>query len=111
VTDPRPHLRALVDALPADGSVTVPVAWVRELLAEPCGQVSAPKLAEAALPNAEPELLIGVAEVAARLGVGKDWVHTHWKKDLPFMVKLSRKKLMCPVSKLERWIETRRRAA
>jgi len=32
VTDPRPHLRALVDALPADAVVPVPARWLRELL-------------------------------------------------------------------------------
>src|SRR5215203_4720687 len=31
--DPRLHLQALADALPADGVATVPVAWLRAILA------------------------------------------------------------------------------
>jgi len=32
-SDPRSHLQALADALPADAVATVPVAWLRALLA------------------------------------------------------------------------------
>jgi hypothetical protein len=35
VIDHRDHVRALVADLPADGSVVLPVAWVRALVAEP----------------------------------------------------------------------------
>jgi hypothetical protein len=45
MTDPRAHLRALVDAVAADAVLSVPATWLRELLGAPCGQSAAPPTA------------------------------------------------------------------
>jgi hypothetical protein len=42
--DPRLHLQALADALPADGMATVPVAWLRAVLAGNGAATSVPDL-------------------------------------------------------------------
>lgn len=108
MTDARAHLRALADALPADGVATVPVAWLRDLLAAEA--VSQP-VPDAESPLAEPEdRLLAVAEAAKRLGVTPDWLYRH-AKQLPFTVKLGRKTLRFSSVKLERYLATRRRPA
>jgi len=67
-SDPRLHLQALVDALPADGVATVPVAWLRALLA---GN-------GATVPGAEPsERMLTAEEVAPLLNTTLRWVYTH----------------------------------
>lgn len=58
MSDHREHLLALADGLPADAGVTIPVAWLREILdGEP---------AQAPLEPDAPDLT--AAQVAARFG-------------------------------------------
>jgi excisionase family DNA binding protein len=107
MTDPRPHLRALAEALPTGSAVTVPREWLLELLAD---APPAPVQTSAILPAAESaDRLLTIDEAAARLGVTKDWIYHH-RKDLPFAVKLGRKVLRFSAQKLERYLEARRRS-
>ncbi len=105
MTDHRPHLRALAEALPPGSAVPVPVEWLLDLL----GPSSLPPATAARALAGEPEdRLLTVEEAARRLNVTKDWLYHH-RKELPFAVKLGRKQLRFSAAKLERYLEARRR--
>lgn len=95
------HLRALVDALPAEHPVTVPSAWLRELLdvAERPVEVA---------PAEVPELLT-VEQAAARIGVSKDQVYRRAKR-WPFARKIG-KAVKIDAAELDAWARDRARSA
>jgi predicted DNA-binding transcriptional regulator AlpA len=72
--------RALVDAAPADGMLTVPASWCRAALEGSAGGQGAP---------AGPERLLTAAEVAERLGWSARSVYRRGKT-WPFAVRLGR---------------------
>lgn len=111
MTDPRPHLLALAQALPAGAAVSVPREWLLKLLETPPQPDPLQTSATPARAPAEAEdRLLTIDEAAERLGVTKDWIYHHSKK-LPFAVRLGRKVLRFSAVKLERYIEARRRSS
>jgi len=95
-SDPRLHLQALADALPADGAATVPVAWLRALLAN-----------RSATPVAEPtEHMLTAEEVADLLSTPKRWIYNHAHQ--LGGKHLSRRCLRFPESAVQRYLERRR---
>lgn len=109
MTDPRPHLRALAEALPAGSAVSVPREWLLELLAGPT-YPETPPVQTSGMPADGEDRLLTIDEAATRLGVTKDWIY-HNSKKLPFAVRLGRKVLRFSAVKLERYIEARRRSS
>jgi predicted DNA-binding transcriptional regulator AlpA len=91
------HLRALVAALPPDASVTVPRAWVAELL----------DAAPAPAPTRAPPLYLTAAEVAKRLGCSPRHVYRS-ASTWPFTVRVAPKVLRFSEAGLERWLARRR---
>jgi predicted DNA-binding transcriptional regulator AlpA len=88
VTDPRPHLRALAEALPPGSAVPVPREWLLELLAPPFAEAPSTgdfKAARDPLPLASSwrerlwtvpaDTRLGVIEVAEAMGRPKSWVY------------------------------------
>jgi predicted DNA-binding transcriptional regulator AlpA len=105
VSDPRAHLAALAAALPADGTMTVPVAWVRQLLSDsPIGERPAESVTTVT-PADDP--LLTPDEVAKRFGLSRAWLYRHWKA-IPGAVKLSRKALRFPLSGVKQYLDGRR---
>jgi len=85
----REHLAALAAALPADGAVSVPVAWIRALTAS----------------NGDTEPLLTIQQAAARMGVSKEYLYR--RRDLPFRRKLSHRHLAFDANGLEAWLADR----
>lgn len=94
VADYREQLRALADALPAEGGVTIPVAWLRGLLAG-SGQPSVPTV----------EKMLNAVEVSRLLGTTERWVYSHANQ--LGGKRLSRRCLRFPESGIRRRIERR----
>ena len=88
--DVRGTLRALAEALPIDSAMSVPVAWIRELLEPPAETVE----------------LITVDQAAARMGVTPGYLYRKAKL-LPFARKLSHRQLRFDPSELAAWLAAR----
>lgn len=92
MTDVRPTLRALAQALPEGSAMLVPVAWVLELTE----------------PTAVHASLLTPAQCAARMGVTVSYLYR--KTDLPFRRKLSHRHLAFDAAGLEAWLAERNAA-
>ena len=93
MTAARDHLRALVEALPPEAPVTVPRAWLVELL----------EGAALEAPPTQADKLLTAKDVADRLGWSKRSVYRaapRWK----FTVHLNPKTLRFSERGLERWL-------
>lgn len=107
------RLRALVDAVPAGGSVTIPRDWLAEQLSAENGEPGSrerddlarvgPGILPAASTDGSPALLTA-REVARRLGCSPRYVYAR-ARSWPFTVRLGERLVRFDAEGLQRWIE------
>lgn len=110
----RDRLRALVDAVPAGGIVTLPRDWLAEALAAENGASGSARRDDlgdgrpGTPPPTSTDHLLTAREVAERLGCSVRYVYAH-AKTWPFTVQLDGRAVRFDADGLARW--TRRVAA
>lgn len=98
------RLRAIVEAVPAGGVVSLPRDWLAAELDGPAGVVSSDN--NGARPALDAKFLT-VAEAAAALGVSRTWLYRHAAR-LPFAHRLGPRTLRFDTAGLAAWAARRR---
>lgn len=107
------HLRALLEATPETGQVTVPRRWIEELL----GAAPAPTPIAVPAPLPRPAVgdrLLTVAQAASRLGLSPATVYRRASADdtwAPFVRRIGARTLRFEAAGLERYLAARRPTA